>query len=125
MAKYKGKMELITFSDEDALIPVRIGYSLATLYQPHPESHNKYQLVNFGYCPSNNRFYYNDNVHLPKTLIDYFEECEISESTIKALKSAGIYDTIEIKKMLDEYYNTQNNITKDIILNIKKKGSIK
>lgn len=61
---------------EDEVVPYKIGYSLGTVYDIE---NNKYKLYNFGYCPSKNDYYCNDNIHLPKKVKKEISRLEVDE----------------------------------------------
>lgn len=123
--KFEGKKEIVYC--EDKLLPLKIGYSLATIYMTDPNKFNRYRLLNFGYCPSDNSFYYNRNIHLPKKLIEYFEKSGKSEKILQEMQEIGICDGSDVDAILKQYNDTkiQNEIAKEKTLNLKRTLKIK
>ena len=120
--KYEGKGEIL-FCNEG--LPIKIGYSLGTVYVAKWDSdyrHVSYKLYNFGYCPADKDFYYNGNIHLPKILIEYFENSSRSKQLTEELHELGIYH-VSYSEYLSDKYNeekAQNEIAKQKILNLSK-----
>lgn len=120
--KYEGKREIL-FCNEG--LPIKIGYSLGTVYEAKWDSdyrHISYKLYNFGYCPADKDFYYNGNIHLPKNLIEYFENGIMSAKKEEELHELGIYH-VSYSEYLSDKYNeekAQNEIAKQKILNLSK-----
>ena len=56
----------------------------------------KIKLQNFGYCPSDKNFYYNNNVHLPKEIICYFNNAQYNEENKTKMEELGIYNENDI-----------------------------
>lgn len=101
MNKIKGKREF--FYAEEKLVSWRIGYSLGTVYKIGINS-DKYELYNFGYCPSLDEFYYNKSIRLPKKLIEYFERFRFpSEELEEEMMQIGIYHINDSYKLVREY----------------------
>ena len=120
--KYEGKREIL-FCNEG--LPIKIGYSLGTVYVAKWDSdyrHISYKLYNFGYCPADKDFYYNGNIHLPKNLIEYFENGIMSAKKEEELHELDIYHVSYIENLIDKYNEekAQNEITKQKILNLSK-----
>lgn len=116
--KYEGKGEIL-FCNEG--LPIKIGYSLGTVYEVGWD-YPGYKLYNFGYCPADKDFYYNGNIHLPKILIEYFENSSRSKQLTEELHELGIYH-VSYSEYLSDKYNeekAQNEIAKQKILNLSK-----
>lgn len=117
--EFYGKKEMVYCVDKP--FPIRIGYSLATVYITSPDNFYNYKLLNFGYCPSDNSFYYNRNIHLPKKLINYFEHSRKSEEIKKEMEELGILDQYDVESILNQFNKTkkENEIAKLKTLNLK------
>ncbi len=115
------KRRELTYS-EDKFIPFRTGYSLGTVYMLNPETHSTIKLQNFGYCPAEKEFYYNRNIHLPKEIIEYFENRCLNNKTIAQMEELGIYNSDDTDKLIRQYENSkvQTEIEKEKILNFKR-----
>lgn len=117
--KYNGKVENIYNGKKG--FPIKKGYSLGTVYKFNTSTANTYELLNFGYCPSENKFYLNKNVKLPKEIINGIEKMPISKETEEFLLNLGLYDYNEVQMLLTQYDKARENVelSKRKILNLK------
>ena len=104
--KFTKKRELIY--DENRLIEWRIGYSLCTVYSLTTKMTIKLQ--NFGYCPSDKNFYYTNNVHLPKEIINYFNGAEYNDENIAKMEELGIYKGNDIDRLINLYEQAKKEV---------------
>lgn len=117
--KYSGKAENIYNGKKG--FPIKKGYSLGTVYKFNPNTINTYELLNFGYCPSENKFYLNKNVKLPKEIISGIEKMPVSKETEEFLLSLGLYNYDDVNMLLTQYDKAIENaeLSKRKILNLK------
>ena len=117
--KYNGKAERI--SKGKSGIPLKKGYSLGTVYRVNPNTSNTYELLNFGYCPSDNTFYFNKNVKLEKEIVIKIEKMPVSKETGQFLLDLGLYSYNEVDILLNQYNKANENVemVKRKILNLK------
>ncbi len=100
------KIELVYYDEK--LIPIRVGYSIGTVYTMDPEDNHRFKLYDVGYCPSTKDFYYNRGIHLPKKLIEYFESgYHNPEFLKKEMEEIGIYRKNAFTKLFEDYNNAQ------------------
>lgn len=93
---------------DEKLIPIRVGYSIGTVYTIDPEDYHSFKLYNVGYCPSTKDFYYNRGIHLPKKLIEYFESRYHNPEILeKEMEEIGIYRKNDFDKLFEDYNNAQ------------------
>ena len=120
--KYNGKVENIYSGVEGKKkFPIKKGYSLGTVFKFNPSKPNTYELLNFGYCPSEGKFYLNNNVNLPKEIVKGVEKMPISKETKEFLLDIGLYDYEELYLLLTQYDKAIENaeFVKRKILNLK------
>ena len=113
MNKIKGKREF--FYAEEKLVSWRIGYSLGTVYKIGINS-DKYELYNFGYCPSLDEFYYNKSIRLPKKLIEYFERFRFPSEELEEEMDEPYMGNILSR--FDEYIKDHPNATNEEIYQV-------
>ena len=115
---YGKKIEIVY--DNKRLISRRIGYSLGTVYTINPFEEQRFELFNVGYLPSTKEYYYNKNVHLPKSLVEYFESKFTSREKLEQeMRYYGIYRKDEIDMLIEDHYNEQVQ-SKGNILSLKR-----
>lgn len=117
--KYNGDVELV-YCDE-MLFPMRVGYSLGTVYRVNPKTSNTYELLNFGYCPKIQEFYFNRNVNLPKKVVKLIESMNISKDSEHTIEEFDIYRYEDIAYLLNQYENMekQKKLLRKKILNYR------
>ncbi len=117
--KYDGKAERI--SKGKSGIPLKKGYSLGTVYRVNPNTSNTYELLNFGYCPSDSTFYFNKNVKLQKEIVSRIEKMPVSKESSEFLLELGLYNYNDIDMLLIQYNKANENVemAKRKILNLK------
>ena len=117
--KYDGKAERISKGKNG--IPLKKGYSLGTVYRINPNTSNTYELLNFGFCPSDNTFYFNKNLKLPKEIVSKVEKMVISPKTSEFLLELGLYSYEDVDILLNQYAKASENaeLSKRKILNLK------
>ena len=116
------KIELIYY--EEKLIPIRFGYSIGTVYTDDPEDYYGFKLYNAGYCPSTKEFYYNRSIHLPKRVVEHFENKRIrSEILEEEMQELGIYNKNDVDKLFNDYNDArlQTEMIKEKTLNLKRR----
>ena len=117
--KYSGKKERIYQGKK--LFPVKKGYSLGTVYRFDLKEPDKYELLNFGYCPSDKTFYFNKNINLPEEIVSKIEKMPISVQTSAFLSEIGLFSYDDVNMLLNQYENANQTVEsfKARILNLK------
>ena len=117
----KNKKKIEKIYDEEKRFPIRKGYSLGTVFTFNSESHNNFELLNFGFSPSDNKFYLNKNVNLPKEIVARIEAMPITAQTKEFLLALGLYDYDDVYVLLAQYDKALENaeLSKRKILNLK------
>ena len=88
---------------EDSFYILRTGYSVATVYFVNPETKVNYKLLNYGFCPYDNHFYYDENIHLPRDFVNYFESCEVSSENEDKMRECGLITLTEAFNLANQY----------------------
>ena len=117
----KNNRKLENIYDDEKGFPIKKGYSLGTVFTFNTETPSNYELLNFGFCPSENKFYLNKNVKLPKEIVDGIEKMPINEQTKEFLLALGLYDYKDVYILLSQYDKAVENVelSKRKILNLK------
>ena len=115
------KIEIVFYDKK--LFPIKLGYSLGTVYTIDVEDMHKFKLYNFGYCPSTKDFYYNRAIRLPKLLIEHFEDRYINREILEnEMKELGIYKKNDVDGLLNDYNDArmQSEMTREKTLRLKR-----
>ena len=117
----KKNRKLENIYDGEKGFPIKKGYSLGTVFTFNSETPNNYELLNFGFCPSENKFYLNKNVKLPKEIVNGIEKMPMNAQTKEFLLTLGLYDYEEVYVLLAQYDKAVENVelSKRKILNLK------
>ena len=122
--KNRGRLEVVNY-DYKGMRIWSIGYSLCTVYLPGEEL-NTIKLKNFGYCPATKEFYYNNNVHLPKEIKNYFSGADFSVENRSKMEELGIFYLADIDALIRKYEETKDIVdTAKIGLEIEKKNILR
>ena len=87
----------------DKLLPCALAYSIGTVFFVNPETKTNYKLLNYGFCPGDNHFYYTENVHLPRDFVNYFESCEVSLENEALMREFGLMDLNTALEIANQY----------------------
>ena len=117
----KNNRKLENIYDGEKGFPIKKGYSLGTVFTYNSETPNKFELLNFGFSPSDNKFYLNKNVNLPKEIVNRIEEMPINAQTKEFLLALGLYDYDDVYVLLSQYDKAVEHaeLSKRKILNLK------
>ncbi len=117
----KNNKKIEKIYDEEKRFPIRKGYSLGTVFTFNPETPNNFELLNFGFSPSDNKFYLNKNVNLPKEIVTRIEAMPKNAQTKEFLLALGLYDYDDVYVLLAQYDKALENaeLSKRKILNLK------
>ena len=109
------------FLSNDKLVPIKVGYSLGTVYRVNPVTNSTYEILNFGYCPIDGSFYYNRNINLPEEIVSYCESANISSAMDEQMQKMGLFSYDDVERLLNNYYRAKDDVvkSKQKILNIK------
>ena len=101
--------------------PIKKGISLGTVYRINPNTADTYELLNFGFCSTDNSFYFNKNLSLPEDMVKRIEKLPVSEETSKFLLDLGFYAYDDVNMLLNQYSSANEHVeaVKRRILNIK------
>ena len=111
------KYEIVVMEDNS----IRLGKHIGTVFERKDYG---VELKNFGLMVGTGETYYNSNIHLPKKLVNYFENNIINDKLIEEMLSIGIYPFEEVDKLIFEYNqkDIQKRLIKKRIENLTKKN---
>ena len=111
------KYEIVVMEDNS----IRFGKHIGTVYRRKDYG---VELKNFGLIVGTGETYYNRNIHLPKKLVNYFQNNFINDKLIEEMLSIGIYPFEEVDKLIFEYNqkDIQKRLIKKRIENLTKKN---
>ena len=117
--KYEGKSERIAKGKLG--LPITKGYSLGTVYRVNPNTSTTYELLNFGFCPSDNTFYFNKNLKLQPEIVSKIEKMPVSSKAAEFLLELGLYAYEDVDVLLTQYNKANETVemSKRKILNLR------
>ena len=111
------KYEIVVMEDNS----IRLGKHIGTVFE---RENFGVRLKNFGLMVGTGETYYNRNIHLPKKLVNHFENTVINDKLIEEMLSIGIYPFEEVDKLISEYNqkDIEKRLIKKRIENLNKKN---